>query len=157
MHGHGQGKLVPGQPVTKIAQVDYAQILYRYQPLKTAREKAKQDWIGTRSLFEQDWQTQEEAIRQQMRQDSLTGGKKKEQLKVEAENKRKALKGRYDQKFKQLDADWLVRYGEIEQRIWEAAQQVVYRNGFTEIRLVEGQNPPQEGTNITEQILHQLN
>lgn len=150
-------QLTPSSKVVKIALVDHSRLRKEYREFAAARDKWAQESAAQRKSFEQSLQTLEQQTAEQLRLDSLSGGKDREQILSQAAAKRSELTGLFQAAQKKRYGERMTLAQRYERKITLALDSIVAEGGFTQAQPLSKEASSIKGRDITDLILQKLN
>ena len=158
VQGWSQKKqLTASDKVIKIGLIDHSRLRKEFKAFDSARISMAKVNKSKKVSFEQALQLIEQQAKDQLKRDSLSGGKKREQVISLFDSKRSALINDYQSDQKKRIEDRIALMREYERQITVAIDKVVSEGGFTDVRPLGKDSTNSKGVNITELILKKLN
>lgn len=150
-------QLTASSKVSKVGYIDHHALRMGYKAFNDAKHKIANEQIAAKKSFDQSTQIVEQQANQLLEQDSLLGGKNRQQILNDASYKSSKLALDFQEGQKKRNQDRMAIMEEYEKKIRLAIDNVVSEVGFTDVKALDKTTVIQNGINITDLVLKKLN
>lgn len=150
-------QLIASGKVIKIGYLDHLALRKEYKAFNDAKNKIANEQLAAKRSFDQSRQIVEQQANQLLKQDSLLGGKNRQQILNDASYKSSKLTLDFQEGQKKRNQDRMAIMDEYEKKIRLAIDDIVSKGGFTDVKALDKTKVIKNGINITDLVLKKLN